>query len=229
MPAYNAARTLKRTYDDLPHDIIDEVVLVDDASRDETVTVARTMPIHVFCHEKNTGYGGNQKTCYREAMKLGADIMIMVHPDHQYDPKFIPEMLRVMEEKKAAAVFGSRMQSRRSALSGGMPWWKFFFNIVLTKAANLMLGTHLTEIHSGFRAYDRRVFEKIDISKNSDDFVFDTEIIIQMVEAHLPIVEIPISTRYFVEASQISFRRSVVYGFSVLWRVVANRLGFKHF
>lgn len=223
MPAYNAAKTLPRTYDDLPRKFVDDVVLVDDASRDSTVAVAKTLPIHVFVHKNNLGYGGNQKTCYREALKLGADIMVMVHPDHQYDPKFIPEMLRTMVDGGAMAVFGSRMRDWRGALKGGMPWWKFFFNIVLTDIANIILGTHLTEIHSGFRAYDRRVFDHIDISRNSNDFIFDTQIIIQLVEAKLPIAEIPISTRYFEEASQISFRRSVVYG----WGVVANLLAYR--
>ncbi len=225
MPAYNAAKTLVRTFNDLPRDIVDNVVLVDDASSDATIEVARTLPIHVVEHQYNTGYGGNQKTCYREALKLGADIVIMVHPDHQYDPKFIPEMLRVMQEKNVSAVFGSRMRHWHDALAGGMPWWKFGFNILLTQMANLMLGTKLTEIHSGFRAYRADVFRHIDISKNSDDFVFDTEIIIQLVDANIPIAEIPISTRYFPEASQIGFMRSIVYGWGVLWNVIAYRLG----
>ncbi len=229
MPAYNAGKTLQRTYDDLPHDIVDDTILVDDASKDDTVAVAKTLPIHVFVHEKNTGYGGNQKTCYAEAMKLGADIMIMVHPDHQYDPKFIPEMLRVMNDEGAAAVFGSRMRNWRGALAGGMPWWKFFFNIMLTQTANILLGTKLTEIHSGFRAYHRYVFETVDISKNSDDFVFDTQIIIQLVAHGLKIAETPISTRYFEEASQISFRRSVTYGWGVVGNVLSYRLGLKQY
>lgn len=229
MPAYNAAKTLVRTYEDLPHDLVDDVILVDDASRDNTVEVAKTLPIYVVVHPRNRGYGGNQKTCYETAVARGADLIIMVHPDHQYDPKFIPEMLRTMVEEEKMAVFGSRMRNWRSALSGGMPWWKFVFNIFLTQAANLFLGTRLTEIHSGFRAYDARVFSKIDISKNSDDFIFDTQIIIQLVQANIPIAEIPITTRYFKEASQISFRRSVVYGCGVLKNVVQYRFGWRAF
>jgi glycosyltransferase involved in cell wall biosynthesis len=229
MPAYNAGKTLRRTYQDLPADLIDDVILVDDASRDDTVAVAKTLPLHIIVHPQNLGYGGNQKTCYQAALNRGADIIVMVHPDHQYDPKFIPEMVHLMVAKDVWAVFGSRMTKRRRALAAGMPWWKWFFNIFLTKAGNLMLGTKLTELHSGFRAYDRRVFSKIDITKNSNDFIFDTQIIIQLVAAHIPIAEIPISTRYFDEASQINFRRSVIYGLGILWNVLIFRLGFKKF
>ena len=229
MPAYNAGKTLRRTYDDLPMGIIDDVILVDDASQDDTVAVAKTLLIHVVEHKKNLGYGGNQKTCYKTALERGADIIVMVHPDHQYDPKFIPGMVDLMVKNNVWAVFGSRMQNRRTALAGGMPWWKFFFNIILTKLGNLFLGTNLTEFHSGFRAYDRRVFTKIDISKNSNDFIFDTQIIIQLVAADISIAEIPITTRYFDEASQINFRRSVVYGSSLLWNIFAYRLGLKKF
>lgn len=229
MPAYNAAKTLERTFQDLPHELVDDIILVDDASRDNTVEVARSLPIHVVVHQQNRGYGGNQKTCYAEAKQRGADIAVMVHPDHQYDPKFIPEMLHVMVTKNVGAVFGSRMRSRRSALRGGMPWWKFVFNILLTKAANVALGTRLTEIHSGFRAYDTGVFDRIDISKNSDDFIFDTQIIIQLVNAKIPIEEIPISTRYFEEASQISFRRSVTYGFGVLKHLLLYVTGLRRY
>jgi glycosyltransferase involved in cell wall biosynthesis len=229
MPAYNAGKTLQRTYDDLPLDLVDDVILVDDASRDNTVDVAKTLPIEVIVHPQNLGYGGNQKTCYRAAVARGANIIVMVHPDHQYDPKFIPEMVQLMVDKNIWAVFGSRMTKRRQALASGMPWWKWFFNIFLTQAGNLLLGTRLTELHSGFRAYDRRVFEKIDIAKNSNDFIFDTQIIIQLVAAKISIAEVPISTRYFDEASQINFRRSVVYGFGILWNVLLFRLGLKKF
>lgn len=228
MPAYNAAKTLKQTVDDLP-EMIDQVVLVDDKSQDNTVEVARSLGLHVIAHEKNLGYGGNQKTCYKAARGLGADIMVMVHPDHQYDPKFIPEMVKLMIEEDCQAVFGSRMMNRRGALAGGMPLWKFVANIGLTKLGNLFLGTRLTEFHSGFRAYDRRVFDLIDIERNSNDFVFDTQIIIQLVDKKIGIKEIPISTRYFDEASQISFKRSVIYGWGVLSNVVCYRLGIKRF
>lgn len=229
MPAYNAAKTLERTYHDVPKDIVDDIILVDDASRDETVAVARALPIHVVVHKENRGYGGNQKTCYREAVARGAEIVVMVHPDHQYDPKAVRQLVETMVANDRLAVFGSRMVRRRDALKGGMPWWKFFFNIVLTKIGNLLLGTRLTEFHSGFRAYDARVFSMVDIEKNSDDFVFDTQIIIQLASQGIAIDEVPIETRYFDEASQISFRRSVVYGWGVLWNSLAYRLGLKKF
>jgi len=219
MPAYNAGKTLVKTYNDLPHELIDEVILVDDASRDNTVEVARTLPVHVVAHKKNRGYGGNQKTCYKTALDRGADIMVMVHPDHQYDPKFIPEMIKTMMDGDDWAVFGSRMIDRQKALVRGMPPWKFFFNIVLTKIGNYFLGTNLTEFHSGFRAYDRRVFEQIDIERNSDDFVFDTQIIIQLASKGIAIKEIPITTRYFPEASQIGLWPSIKYGSEILYNI----------
>jgi glycosyltransferase involved in cell wall biosynthesis len=227
MPAYNAARTLRQTYRDLPHDIVDDVIVVDDASRDETVAVARTLPVHVVVHPENRGYGGNQKTCYRTAVARGADVIVMVHPDHQYDPAFVPELVRAVVDDGFLAVFGSRMARWSGALQGGMPWWKFLANIVLTQFCNLALGTRLSEYHSGFRAYDRRVFDLVDVSRNSDDFVFDTQIIIQLADRGLSIGEVPISTRYFDEASQINFRRSVVYGCSIVAAVVAYKLGWK--
>ena len=227
MPAYNAGKTLVKTYNDLPRELIDEVVLVDDASRDDTVAVAKTLPIHVVVHPKNRGYGGNQKTCYKTALARGADIMIMVHPDHQYDPKFIPEMIKTMIDGDCWAVFGSRMINRENALAGGMPRWKFFFNIVLTKIGNFFLGTNLTEFHSGFRAYDRRVFEQIDIELNSDDFVFDTQIIIQLASRGIKIKEIPITTRYFPEASQIGIWPSIKYGSEILHKIFLFKTGMR--
>ena len=229
MPAYNAGKTLVKTYNDLPRELIDEVVLVDDASRDDTVAMARTLPIHVVVHPKNRGYGGNQKTCYKTALARGADIMIMVHPDHQYDPKFIPEMIKTMIDGDCWAVFGSRMINRENALAGGMPRWKFFFNIVLTKIGNFFLGTNLTEFHSGFRAYDRRVFEQIDIELNSDDFVFDTQIIIQLASRGIAIKEIPITTRYFSEASQIGLWPSIKYGSEILYNIFLYKTGWRKF
>jgi glycosyltransferase involved in cell wall biosynthesis len=229
MPAYNAAKTLRATYDDLPREFLDGIIFVDDASADDTARIARELGLTVFVHEKNTGYGGNQKTCYREALNAGADIMIMVHPDHQYDPKFIPEIIDLMTRENCPAVFGSRMMNRADALAGGMPRWKFFFNIVLTAIGNFFLGTRLTELHSGFRAYSREVFEQIDIVKNSDGFVFDTQIIIQLVEKKIPIREIPITTRYFPEASQIGWRPSIVYGFSILWNIFLYKTKLKDF
>lgn len=225
MPAYNASETLERTYNDIPHDLVDDIILVDDCSIDNTVEVAKNLGIHVVQHEKNLGYGGNQKTCYKEAIKRGADIVVMVHPDHQYDPTVIPHLLEKMIEEDADAVFGSRMVNRQSALAGGMPWWKYYANIALTKFGNLFLGTSLSEYHSGFRAYNKKVFEKIDLDKNSNNFVFDTHIIIQLVHHNLKITELPIETRYFDDASQISFKRSVRYGLGIIKSIVLYRIG----
>lgn len=225
MPAYNAEKTLRACYDAIPKDWVDLTILVDDASTDATVSVARSLPITVAVHPENRGYGGNQKTCYRLACQQGADIAVMVHPDHQYDPSFIPEMIRLMVDGGWRAVFGSRMVHWRSALSGGMPLWKFAANVLLTKAGNLVLGTNLTELHSGFRAYDCRLFEEINIDENSDGFVFDTEIIIQLAACGIAIREIPITTRYFNEASQIGFLASVRYGWGILWRLFRYATG----
>lgn len=220
MPAYNAARTLERTYNDIPFDLVDDVILVDDASADDTVAVAEALGIHTVVHEKNGGYGANQKTCYRTALARGADIVVMVHPDHQYDPTLVPALVHKLVADNAEAAFGSRMARWSHALEGGMPWWKFGANIALTQFANLLLGTKLTEYHSGFRAYKREVFDKIDLDKNSDDFVFDTHIIVQLAHHGCQITEIPIGTRYFAEASQIGFWRSVKYGWGIVRCIV---------
>jgi glycosyltransferase involved in cell wall biosynthesis len=215
MPAYNAEKTLERTYRDLPMDWVDDVILVDDASRDATVEVARRLGIHTLVHPRNRGYGGNQKTCYREALARGADIVVMVHPDHQYDPRVIPDLVRPLLAGECDAVFGSRMLGGRP-LEGGMPKWKYLANLFLTAVANATFYVFLSEYHSGLRAYSRRYLEAVDLAANSDDFVFDTEIIAQGVWKGMRIREIPIETRYFEEASQIGFGRSVVYGLSVL-------------
>jgi glycosyltransferase involved in cell wall biosynthesis len=222
MPAYNAEKTLERTVRDLPMDWVDDVVVVDDASRDRTVEVARGLGLHVLVHPRNRGYGGNQKTCYREALARGADIVVMVHPDHQYDPRYIPELAEPLLAGECDAVFGSRMLGGRP-LEGGMPRWKYLANLFLTAAANATFYVFLSEYHSGLRAYSRRYLEAVDLEANSDDFVFDTEIIAQGVWKGMRIREIPIATRYFEEASQIGFWRSVRYGFAVL-RVL---LGYK--
>lgn len=232
LPAYNAARTLERTVSAIPREWIDEIILVDDASTDDTVLIAKRLGLKTFVHEKNRGYGGNQKTCYREAFRLGADIAIMVHPDFQYDPAFIPGLIQPIAKGECDGVFGSRMQVPENALKGGMPYWKFAANIMLTSIENLILGMHLSEYHSGFRAYSRKVFETLPLEANSDDFVFDTEIIVQMKIAGMKIKEIPISTRYFKEASMIGFWRSVKYGFSILGvmgRYLLFRLRLKSF
>jgi glycosyltransferase involved in cell wall biosynthesis len=215
MPAYNAEKTLERTVRDLPMDWVDDVVVVDDASRDRTVEVARGLGLHVLVHPRNRGYGGNQKTCYREALARGADVVVMVHPDHQYDPQSIPELVTPLLAPECDAVFGSRILGGR-ALEGGMPKWKYLANRFLTALANAAFGIHLSEYHSGLRAYSRRYLCAVDLEVNSDGFVFDTEIIAQGVWQHLQFQEIPIQTRYFPEASQIGFWRSVQYGFSVL-------------
>ncbi len=215
MPAYNAEKTIERTWADLPMAWVDDVVVVDDASRDRTVEIARGMGLHVIVHPKNRGYGGNQKTCYREALDRGADIAVMVHPDHQYDPKCVPALVAPLLRGECDAVFGSRMLGGRP-LEGGMPKWKYLANIFLTAVANASFYVFLSEYHSGLRAYSRKFLESVNLEANSDDFVFDTEIIAQGVWQGLRIQEIPIQTRYFPEASQIGFRRSVRYGFAVL-------------
>lgn len=215
MPAFNAERTLERTYRDLPLDWVDDVLLVDDASRDRTVEMARTLGIRTVVHPRNRGYGGNQKTCYRVALELGADIVVMVHPDHQYDPRYIPELVKPLLAGECDAVFGSRMLGGRP-IEGGMPKWKYFANLFLSALANATFYVFLSEYHSGLRAYSRLYLQAVALEANSDDFVFDTEIIAQGVDAGMRIREIPISTRYFPEASQIGFWRSVRYGLAVV-------------
>lgn len=217
LPAYNAAKTLEKTVADIPRQWVDDLILVDDASRDNTVEIARNLGLKTFVHEKNKGYGGNQKTCYKNALAQGADIVVMVHPDHQYDPRLVPDLIRPLLADEADAVFGSRMMVPQNALKGGMPYWKFLANIFLTAIENMILGFHLSEYHSGFRAYSKKVLETVPFEENSDDFVFDTEIIVQMKKAgFLNIKEIPIATHYFPEASMIGFWRSARYGMSII-------------
>ncbi|MBI4436841.1 MAG: glycosyltransferase family 2 protein [Candidatus Omnitrophica bacterium] len=215
LPAYNAAKTLKKTIDDIPPGIADEVLLVDDRSRDETVEIARNLGILFVVHPRNLGYGGNQKTCYAWALEQGADVVVMLHPDYQYDPKVVPELVKPILEDRADAVFGSRMM-KGGALEGGMPLWKHNANILLTAIENVVLSTYLTEYHSGFRAYSRKALERIAFKKNSNGFVFDTEIIVQLLIHGFRIEEIPIKTRYFDEASTIGFWPSVLYGLAIL-------------
>lgn len=229
MPAYNAARTLEACVADVPRDCVDEIILVDDASRDDTVAIARRLDLTVIRHERNLGYGGNQKTCYAHALSRGADVAVMVHPDHQYDPRIIPELLKPLLEGRADAVFGSRMLGGK-ALEGGMPRWKYAANVALTAIENAVLGLRLTEYHSGFRAYSRCYLEAVPFSLNSDAFVFDSEIIVQGVVAGQRIVEVPIATRYFPEASQIGLAASVKYGLAILGllgRYLAHRFGLR--
>ncbi|HEX9940469.1 MAG TPA: glycosyltransferase family 2 protein [Thermoanaerobaculia bacterium] len=230
MPAYYAEKTLERTYRDLPLDWVDDIILVDDASRDRTVDIARSLGLHTVVHPRNRGYGGNQKTCYREALTRGADIVVMVHPDHQYDPRYIPDLVAPLCADECDAVFGSRMLGGRP-IEGGMPKWKYLANLFLTAVANATFYVFLSEYHSGLRAYSRRYLEAVNLESNSDDFVFDTEIIAQGVWKGMRIREIPIATRYFDEASQIGFWRSVRYGFSILWVLLRYKLhkkGIRH-
>ena len=219
MPAYNAAKTLERTYRDLPKDVIDKVILVDDVSQDETVEIARRLGLKVIIHVQNKGYGGNQKTCYIEALKDGADIVVMLHPDYQYDSTLVPELIAPILEGRADMVLGSRFLGE-GALKGGMPLYKYVANRFLTIAENLVLGLHLSEAHTGFRAYRRELLETIPFLLNSDKFVFDSEIIAQTVAFGFRIAEIGVPTRYFEEASSVNFKNSVIYGFSTLWTLV---------
>jgi glycosyltransferase involved in cell wall biosynthesis len=224
LPAYNAEKTLRATLDDIPMDWVDEILLVDDASRDGTVALARELGLRVVVHPQNRGYGGNQKTCYRTAMdELGGDIMVMVHPDHQYDPTVVPQLVQPLLDGTCDAVFGSRMLGGRP-IEGGMPKWKYFANLFLTMIENATFYVFLSEYHSGFRAYSRRYLESVDFEANSDNFVFDTEIIAQGVAKGMRIREVPIQTRYFPEASQIGFWRSVRYGLEILRTMILFKL-----
>ena len=215
MPAYNAEKTLARCVADVPREWVDEIILTDDASQDRTVEIARELGLHVLVHDKNRGYGANQKTCYREALHRGADIVVMIHLDHQYDPTVISQLITPLLNEECDAVFGSRMLGGKP-LEGGMPRWKYLANIFLTALENAVFYMYLTEYHSGLRAYSRRYLETVNFHLNSDDFVFDSEIIAQGVIQGMRIKEIPIQTRYFEEASQIGFWRSVIYGLSIL-------------
>lgn len=219
LPAYNAEKTLLRTLAEIPHQYHEHILLVDDGSRDRTVEIARKAGLIVFCHEVNRGYGANQKTCYREALALDADIVVMVHPDHQYDATVIPALIQPICDGKADAVFGSRMLGGKT-LEGGMPWWKYDANIFLTSFANIVFRRYLSEIHSGFRAYSRKYLETVCFEHNSDSFIFDTQIIAQGMANDLFFEEVPIVTRYFPEASSINLGRSIQYGFGILWTLL---------
>ena len=226
MPAYNAERTLRQTYDDLPHDIIDAVVLVDDHSSDRTSQLAESLGATVIRHAANQGYGANQKTCYAKALELGADIVVMVHPDYQYSPKLCGAMAWMVGSGEYDMVLASRILGG-GALRGGMPLWRYVANRGLTFVENLLTGLKLSEYHTGYRAYSRRVLETIPLKNNSDDFVFDNEVIVQAALFGFRIGEISCPTRYMDEASSINFRRSCVYGFGVLWTSLRYRFGRK--
>jgi glycosyltransferase involved in cell wall biosynthesis len=223
MPAYNAARTLRMTYMELPRDSVDAVILVDDASTDDTVAIARELNLKLFLHDRNYGYGANQKTCYTEALKTGAEIVVMVHPDYQYDPRLLPEVIHPIQDGAADVVLGSRLKSG-SALSGGMPWWKFVSNRFLTGVENWVFGLQLSEYHTGYRAYRREVLETVNFAANADTFIFDQEIMAQVVEGGFRIAEVSVPTRYFAEASSASFVASTRYGLGILWLMVRYEL-----
>ncbi|MDD5570469.1 MAG: glycosyltransferase family 2 protein [Bacteroidales bacterium] len=216
LPAYNAEKTLEKTYKEIPFEFVDEIIIVDDASVDNTVEVARKIGIkHIIKHEKNKGYGGNQKTCYDAALNLGADIVIMLHPDYQYTPKLIPAMVSIIANDLYPVVFASRILGN-GALKGGMPLYKYIFNRLLTLTENILIGQKLSEYHTGYRAFSKEVLNKINYKANSDDFVFDNQIISQIFYAGFQIAEVTCPTKYFEEASSINFRRSMKYGMGVL-------------
>jgi glycosyltransferase involved in cell wall biosynthesis len=212
LPAYNAAKTLEQTYREIPHDIVDEVILVDDRSSDDTLAVAKNVGIkHLIRHDVNLGYGGNQKTCYNRALEVGAEIVVMVHPDYQYTPKLVRAMAGVLAEDVYDVVLGSRILGN-GALKGGMPLYKYVANRALTAFENLVIGQKLSEYHTGFRAYHRRVLETIPYERNSDDFIFDNQFLVQAHAHNFRIAELSCPTKYFPEASSINFRRSLRYG-----------------
>jgi len=216
LPAYNAALTLEKTYREIPFDIVDDVVLVDDYSKDNTTEVAQKLGIkHIIRHERNKGYGGNQKTCYDTALSIGADIVVMLHPDYQYTPKLIHSLVYLIANDLYHVAFGSRILGK-GALKGGMPLYKYIFNRILTLTQNILIGQKLSEYHTGYRAFSREVLERIDYHKNSDDFVFDNQMISQIFYAGYEIAEVTCPTKYFPEASSINFRRSIKYGLGVL-------------
>ena len=223
MPAYNAARTLRMTYADLPHDKVDLVILVDDGSSDETAHIARELGLELFVHNRNYGYGANQKTCYREALRANADIVVMVHPDYQYDPRLLPDVIRPIQEGRADLVLGSRLLGG-NAMAQGMPWWKYIANRFLTRLENVVFGLTLAEYHTGYRAFGRRALEGVNFEMDSDSFIFDQEIIAQLVGQQARIVEVPVPTRYFAEASSASFVQSSIYGLSILWLLLRYKL-----
>lgn len=233
LPAYNAEKTLKKTCDDIPKDIVDDIILVDDSSQDKTVEIARQIGLKTIAHRHNKGYGATQKTCYTYALKAGADIIIMLHPDYQYDPKIIPELIKPIKEAEADLVLGSRIsQGVITALKSGMPLYKLIGNRFLTMIENLIFGINLSEFHTGLRAYSRASLETIDFLKNSDGFTFDTEIIAQLLYQGFRICEVPVSARYDTDSSSINFVESVKYGtgtLCILVKYVSDKMGIKKY
>ena len=232
LPAYNAEATLERTIRDIPDGCVDEMLLVDDGSTDGTVELASGLGLEVRVHERNEGYGANQKTCYRTALERGADVIVMIHPDYQYDARIIPFAIGFIQSDICDVVLGSRIRTRREVLDGGMPLYKYISNRMLTIIENVVLGQNLGDFHSGFRMYRREVLEKINFLDNSDDFVFDSELLAQAAWFGFRIGDVPIPTRYFAEASSISFARSAKYGLQTLWlmaKYLLQRMGIAHF
>jgi glycosyltransferase involved in cell wall biosynthesis len=228
MPAYNAERTLEKTVRDIPAAAADHIILGDDASRDRTVEIAQRLGLEVIRHDRNRGYGANQKTCYDAALRRGADVVVMIHPDYQYDSRLTPYLVGFIRDGVCDVVLGSRIRTRREALAGGMPIYKYLFNRGLTLIENLVLGQNLGEFHTGFRAFRRQVLETVAYELNSDDFVFDQEILVQAVAHGFRLGDVPVPTRYEADSSSINFRRSVVYGLgtlATLARYVLHRLG----
>ena len=228
MPARQAAATLEHTVAAIPRHIVDEVILVDDSSTDATVELARRLPVHLVWHPHQVGYGGNQKTCYLEALQREADVVVMLHPDGQYEPELIPRMIEPILAGEADLVLGSRLLDPSAALAAGMPRWKYVANRGLTAIENRMLGTRLSEAHTGYRAYSRRLLLTVPFLRNSHDFVFDSELLMQAVHFRLPIAEVPARCRYFEDASSVGFKAGAVYGAKTLWagvRLILHRRG----
>ncbi len=230
MPAYNAAQTLESTLSQIPPGIADRIVLVDDGSHDDTVRLAESLDLVVIAHPHNAGYGANQKTCYMAALGEGADIIVMLHPDGQYDPAILHEMVAAIESGECDVVLGSRFLTKGGARAGGMPWWKWVSNRFLTRCENAVLGLGLSEYHTGYRAYSRRFLETVPFLRNSNDFVFDTQILTQAAHFKFRIAEVPVTTRYFAEASSVNFRVSAIYGLKtvgVVARYQLHRMGLR--
>ena len=232
MPAYNAAETLEKTYNDIPPEIVDEIILVDDASSDKTTEIARRLGLTVISHSQNKGYGANQKTCYDEALKRNPDIVVMIHPDYQYDSRLIPYIIGFLDKGICDVILGSRIRTRKEVLECGMPKYKYMSNRFLTFVENITLGQNVSDFHSGYRAYTRRVLETIPYHNNSDGFVFDTEFLVQAVYFGFKIGDVPVPVRYFTEASSINFSNSVVYGMktlNTLLKYLIQRMKLKHY
>jgi glycosyltransferase involved in cell wall biosynthesis len=228
MPARQAAATLERTYAAIPQDVVDEVILVDDSSTDATVRLARSLPIHLVWHPHQVGYGGNQKTCYLEALQHDADVVVMLHPDGQYEPELIPRMVEPIVRGEADLVLGSRLLEPGAARAAGMPAWKYVANRILTRIENRIMGTDLSEAHTGYRAYSRKLLLTVPFLRNSHDFAFDSELLMQAAHFGLPIREVPARCRYFEDASSVGFRAGALYGIKTLWaglRLVLHRRG----